>query len=193
MVKLKDFVSEYVNNLSSSINDSNLKNLELSVKAIFNTIKKNGSIFVCGNGGSAAIANHYVVDFLKFFRERTNLMPKVFSLSNNIETITAISNDINYKKVFSYQAETYCNKKDLIIIVSSSGNSENVKEILKFAKKKNIKTIGFSGFKGGYLKKNSDISIHIDAQNYGVSEDAHHILMHIQLQYLVRILKDKKL
>ena len=193
MVKLKDFVSEYVNNLSSSINDSNLKNLELSVKAIFNTIKKNGSIFVCGNGGSAAIANHYVVDFLKFFRERTNLMPKIFSLSNNIETITAISNDINYKKVFSYQAETYCNKKDLIIIVSSSGNSENVKEILKFAKKKNIKTIGFSGFKGGYLKKNSDISIHIDAQNYGVSEDAHHILMHIQLQYLVRILKDKKL
>ena len=109
MVKLKDFVSEYVNNLSSSINDSNLKNLELSVKAIFNTIKKNGSIFVCGNGGSAAIANHYVVDFLKFFRERTNLMPKVFSLSNNIETITAISNDINYKKVFSYHSSKLTN------------------------------------------------------------------------------------
>ena len=91
-----------------------------------------------------------------------------------------------HKKIFSYQAENLCKKNDLIIIISSSGNSKNIVELVKFAKKNKIKTIGFSGFKGGYLKKNSSISVHIDAQNYGISEDAHHILMHAILQYLIK-------
>ena len=82
-------------------------------------------------------------------------------------------------------------KKDLILIISSSGNSKNIVEILKHAKKRKIKTLGFSGFKGGYLKKNSDISVHIQAENYGVSEDAHHILMHAILQYLIKFFGKK--
>ena len=73
----------------------------------------------------------------------------------------------------------------MLIAVSSSGNSKNIKEVVKFSKKKGVKVIGFSGFNGGFLKKNSDISIHIPANNYGISEDAHHILMHIILQYLI--------
>ena len=193
MSEMIKFVNNYIDTISEKIKSANIKNLELSAKEIYKTIIRNGSIYVCGNGGSAAISNHYVVDFLKFFRDKTKLKPKIYSLSNNIETITAISNDINYKKIFSFQAENYCDKKDLLIIISSSGNSENIKEIIKFAKKKKIKTIGFSGFKGGYLKKKSDISIHIDANNYGISEDAHHILMHIQLQYLIKLLKFKKI
>ena len=191
MYKIQNFARKYIDNIYECINNTNFKSLDISTKEILKTIKRNGSIYVCGNGGSAAIANHYVVDFLKFFKENTKLKPKIFSLSNNIETITAISNDINYKKIFSYQAENYCNKNDLLIIVSSSGNSENIKEIIKFAKKNKIKTIGFSGFKGGYLKNNCDISIHIDFNNYGVSEDAHHILMHIQLQYLISVQKKR--
>ena len=192
MKKINKFVFEYLNNISNKISKSNLINLELSANEILKTIKRKGSIYVCGNGGSAAIANHYVVDFLKFFREKTNLRPKIYSLSNNIETVTAVSNDINYDKVFLYQAESYCDKKDLVIIISSSGNSKNIKEVLKFAKKNKIKTIGFSGFNGGYLKKKSDISIHINANNYGISEDSHHILMHIQLQYLIESIKNSK-
>ena len=137
-----------------------------------------------GNGGSAAISNHYVVDFLKFFREKTNYNPKIVSLSNNIETITAISNDIDYKYIFSYQAENLCNKNDLIIIISSSGNSKNIIELVKFAKKRKITTIGFSGFKGGYLKKNSDISVHVNINNYGITEDIFQIYMHIIMQFL---------
>jgi len=189
MSKIKKFTTQYIKNICEAIYNIDFKNLDISAKAILKTIKRNGSIYVCGNGGSAAIANHYVVDFLKFFRENTTLKPKIFSLSNNIETVTAISNDIDYKKVFSYQAENYCDKNDLLIIISSSGNSENIKEIIKFSKKNKVKTIGFSGFGGGYLKKNSDISIHINFNNYGISEDAHHILMHILLQYLITILK----
>ena len=191
MEKVEKFITAYINSLSSSIMNSDMENLHKAAMQILKTIKKDATIYVCGNGGSAAIANHYVVDFLKFFREKTIYKPKIFSFSNNIETITAISNDINYKFVFKYQAENLCKKNDLIIIVSSSGNSENIIELLKFTKKNKITTIGFSGFKGGYLKRNSDISVHINAENYGISEDAHHILMHAQLQYLIKYFSGK--
>jgi phosphoheptose isomerase len=191
MEKVEKFISTYINSLSSSIMNSDMEKLHKAAMQILQTIKKDATIYVCGNGGSAAIANHYVVDFLKFFREKTIYKPKIVSFSNNIETITAISNDIKYKFVFKYQAENFCKKNDLIIIVSSSGNSENIIELLKFTKKNKITTIGFSGFKGGYLKRNSDISVHINAENYGISEDAHHILMHAQLQYLIKYFSGK--
>ena len=193
MKNLNNFVEDYIELLSKSILSTNVNNLEKSCKEILRRIKNKKTIYVCGNGGSAAIANHYVVDFLKFFKDKTNLKPKILSLSNNIETITAISNDINYKNVFSYQLDNYYNKGDLLILVSSSGNSKNIIELVKFAKKNKIQTIGFSGFNGGYLKKNCNISLHINVENYGISEDAHHILMHIQLQYLVYYLTKKKL
>ena len=185
MYNFNKYLNHYVKELSKSILTSEKKNLEKAISLLIEKIKKGNNIFVCGNGGSAAIANHYVCDFLKFFRDRTKFKPKILSLSNSIETITAISNDISYDKVFSYQAETLSSKSDLFIIISSSGNSKNIKELIKFAKKNKIKTIGFSGFNGGYLKKNSDVSIHINANNYGLSEDAHHILMHIILQYMI--------
>ena len=186
MKNISNFLKNYVNTLSSSILESNIENINVAAKEIIKTIKRKGTIFVCGNGGSAAIANHYVVDFIKFFKEKTDYKPKIISLSNSIETITAIANDLDYKKVFSYQVENLCEKKDLILIISSSGNSKNIVEIVKHAKKRKIKTLGFSGFNGGYLKKNSDISVHIHAENYGISEDAHHILMHVLLQYLIK-------
>ena len=186
MSKINKFIKSYIDKISFSILASDFKNLDKAANAIISTIKNNNNIYVCGNGGSAAIANHYVVDFLKFFRENSSYKPKIYSLSNSIEAITAISNDISYDKIFSYQAENLCKKNDLIIIISSSGNSKNVIELINFAKSKKIKTIGFSGFRGGYLKKNSNISIHINAENYGISEDSHHILMHGILQYLVK-------
>jgi len=187
--KFKNFIDNYLLDLINSIKKSDILAMEKASAKIYDTVKKKGTIFVCGNGGSAAISNHYVCDYLKFLRQHTNLKPKVISLSSNLETITAISNDFNYDQIFKYQAENLFEKNDLLIVVSSSGNSKNVKEVVKFSKKKGVKVIGFSGFDGGYLKKNSDISIHIPAKNYGISEDAHHILMHVILQYLILILK----
>ena len=187
--KFETFLNEYLFDLINSIKISDIKAMEKVSKKILETVKAKGTIFVCGNGGSAAISNHYVCDYLKFLRQHTKLKPKVISLSSNLETITAISNDFNYDQIFKYQAESLFEKNDLLIIISSSGNSKNIKEVLKYAKKKKVKTIGFSGFDGGYLKKNCNISIHVDAMNYGISEDAHHILMHVMLQYLIYYLK----
>ena len=193
MTDLNTFFKKYTNNLNIAITNINIKNLNLASKLMLDVIKKGKTIYVCGNGGSAAIANHYVCDFIKYFRQRSKFSPKIVSLSNSIETITAIANDMNYKYIFKYQLESLYKKGDILLIISSSGNSENVKEVLKFANKKKIKTIGFSGFKGGYLNKNSNISLHVKAMNYGISEDSHHVLMHIILQYLIEAAKNKKL
>lgn len=190
-MQIEFFLKKYIKDLNDKIIEVDKKNLNKAANQILKTIKKKGVIYVCGNGGSAAISNHYICDYLKFFRQNTNLKPKIISLSNNIETITAISNDLDYKYVFKYQAESLCEKDDLIIIISSSGNSKNIVELIKYTKKKKIKTIGFSGFSGGYLKKNCDIPVHISATNYGITEDSHHILMHVILQYLISTNKNK--
>ena len=154
---IKYFLDNYLKTLNNSILKSNIKNIERAAMEIKKASENKKTIFVCGNGGSAAISNHYVCDYLKFLRQHSKLRPKVISLSSTIETITAISNDLSYDQVFKYQAESLFEKNDLLIIISSSGNSKNIKEVLKFAKKKRVKIIGFSGFNGGYLKKNSDI------------------------------------
>ena len=95
--KIDSFFDNYVNFLSSSLLQIDKKSLDNAANAIYKKIKNQSTIFVCGNGGSAAISNHYICDFLKFFREKTKLKPKMISLSDNIETIMAISNDIDYK------------------------------------------------------------------------------------------------
>ena len=187
--KFTPFINDYISNLSSSIRKINFKKLEKISDLILKTIAKKKTIYVCGNGGSAAISNHYICDYLKFLRQNSKLYPKIISLSSNIETITAISNDLSYDQIFKYQAESLFEKGDLLIAISSSGNSLNIKEVVKFSKKKKVKVIGFCGFEGGFLKRNSDIAIHVQANNYGICEDAHHILMHVIMQFLVQINK----
>ena len=176
------FLNKYLLDLSNSIKQSNINELEKVPNKILETIKKNGTIYVCGNGGSAAIANHYVCDYSKFLRQHSKLKPKVISLSNNMEIITAISNDISYDEIFKYQAENLFEKNDLLIIISSSGNSKNIIRVLDYANKIKVKSIGFCSFKGGYVKKNCTIPIYSKINNYGISEDVNHILMHSMMQ-----------
>ena len=189
---ISEFINEYLVGISSQINNVNEKKLNKTLQIIENSIKNKKTIFVCGNGGSAAISNHYVCDYLKLIRTNTKFKPKVISLSSNHELISAISNDLDYSKIFSYQLESLAAKGDLLILISSSGNSKNIINAIKTSKKIGIKTIGFSGFNGGYLKKNSDCSININVKNYGQSEDSHHILMHCLMQYIIKKFSNKK-
>lgn len=183
--KIDDFFNNYISNITKCLLRVDKTKLDAAATEILKTIKRKRTIFICGNGGSAAISNHYICDFLKYLRQKTNLKPRIISFSNNVETLTAISNDLDYKYIFSYQAESFCEKNDLILIISSSGNSKNILEILKFSKKNKIRTIGFSGFSGGKLRKGCDIPVHVNAKNYGIAEDSHHILMHVILQYII--------
>ena len=90
------------------------------------TMTRDGQIFVCGNGGSAAIANHLVCDCVKSVQTDTRLTPRVHSLSANVSFMTAVANDISYDEVFAYQLKSYARPGDLLLTISSSGNSENI-------------------------------------------------------------------
>lgn len=182
--KLGSFYKKYLQTLVDVASNVDIKNLDRAVKLIFATIKKKNFIYVCGNGGSAAIANHYICDFFKQLSKHTNLKAKIRSLNADNYLISAISNDISYDQIFKIQAERYIGKNDILILISSSGNSKNIKEVLKFCKNKKIKTIGFSNFNGGFLRKNCNISIHSNINNYGIGEDINHILMHMIMQYI---------
>ena len=181
---IHSYFQEYSKTLNQVLKKLDLKKLSNFSDSIEKAILMNKTIFVCGNGGSAAIANHLVCDYIKLMRKNTNLMPKVISLSTSIELITAISNDFSYDKIFSDQLDYLAKKDDLLILISSSGNSKNIINAVKFCKKNKIKTVGLSGFNGGYLAKNVDISLHLKCENYGISEDSHHVLMHVVIQFL---------
>ena len=185
-IEFVKFYKNYILTLSNIVDKINLEKLYEAASLILKTIKKNKFIYVCGNGGSAAIANHYICDYFKGLSKYTNLKAKIKSLNSDSYLISAISNDIAYDQIFKLQAERYMNKDDILILISSSGNSKNIKEVLKFCNKKKIKTIGFSNFNGGFLAKHSNISIHSKIDNYGIGEDINHILMHLLMQFIAK-------
>lgn len=141
-------------------------------------------IFSCGNGGSAAIANHLACDCMKGVQAGTALQPRVHSLSSNIELISAIVNDISVEEMFAYQLRTLGQAGDVLVAISSSGNSPNILKAIETARGLGVKTIAFTGFDGGGASRAADVSIHVPAANYGVAEDAHQSLMHILAQYV---------
>lgn len=181
---ISQFSDDYIMNLVNSMTKVDKSALTKILKIIENKIKNKKYLFVCGNGGSAAISNHLVCDYLKYMKTNNNLMPKIVSLSSSNELITAISNDISYNQIFSYQLNVLGERGDLLLVISSSGNSQNIIEAIKVARKKNIKVISFTGFNGGKVRKLSDYNLHFNYNNYGISEDLHHISMHLICQYI---------
>ena len=152
-----------------------------------------GILFSCGNGGSAAIANHLVCDHCKLVRTDTNLSSKIVSLSTTIEMITAIGNDISYDEIFSYQLRTLAGPGDALVTISSSGDSENIVRAALLAKEIGIPVISMTGFSGGRSAKIADINLHVHAENYGIVEDTHQSLMHILAQHIRQAHMDEHL
>lgn len=141
-------------------------------------------IFACGNGGSAAISNHLVCDHVKGMCTDTGLRPRVQSLSANIEMLTAIANDIEYAEVFAWQLEQLARPGDVLITISSSGDSENIVRAVRRARDLGLKTIALTGFQGGRSAAEADVNIHVAAANYGVVEDMHQSVMHVLAQFI---------
>ena len=167
--------SEYFKNYTKSINeildnvDSNL--IEKSVKIINKIIKQNKRIFIIGNGGSASIASHVSVDFAKVARVSS-------STFNNSNLITCFANDYKYENWVAEAIKAYCDNKDLIILISSSGKSKNIVNAAKYCQKKKINLITLSGFnKNNPLSKLGLVNFYINSKNYNFIEMSHHIIL----------------
>ena len=146
--------------------------------------KNNNTVYTCGNGGSASLADHFTCHFIKQSNNKTNLKIKSISLTTNFSLISAIANDINYDKIFSFQIEKLCKKNDVLFLFSISGNNKNLLEAVKKAKKIGVKTVSFTRFNGGKLSKISDLNLKFPMANYGLVEDCHTSLMRYLSQYL---------
>lgn len=157
-----------------------------SILTAYNTIEShlNDPLYIFGNGGSAAIASHFCVDYNKGISNDTNFKPKAFCLNDNIPSITAIANDSHYSYIFSQQLLTINPTKGLVIAISSSGNSPNIINGLAAANKLQIPSIAFVGFDGGNIKENklANTIVHVPINNYGIVEDLHMFMLHAIIQ-----------
>ena len=182
------YFSDYSLNLKKTLQNKHFSSLSQIADLLEKKMINDNSIFICGNGGSASISNHFQCDFNKGIKisSKRKIYPKVVSLVNSIELITAISNDISYSKSFSFQLENYAKKNDLLFVLSCSGNSKNIIEIVKFAKKKKLDIVSILGFSKhkSFLDNNSKYSINLGMKNYGITEDIFQIYMHMISQYL---------
>jgi len=158
------------------------KEVNLSIEKIFSTIKNGGKIFICGNGGSAADAQHLSAEFLVRLNPKINRRPfPLISLAMDTSTLTACGNDFDFKYIFSRNLEALGSKKDLLIAISTSGNSKNIIEVLKKSKKMKIFSIGLLGSNGGAAKKFSNLNIIVPHQKVSRIQECHIFLGHFIL------------
>ncbi|MFY7958727.1 MAG: SIS domain-containing protein [Elsteraceae bacterium] len=182
--RIDAYWSVYADQLAAAAKGVDPAALHAAADLMTETIKADGWIYACGNGGSAAIANHLHCDFTKGVATDTPYRPRIISLSANIETITAIGNDISYADIFAYQLKQAGRVGDLLVTVSSSGDSENIVRAIEAAKAQGMRCVALTGFAGGRSRTMADVSIHVPAGNYGVVEDLHQSMMHVLAQFI---------
>ncbi|MBN2611629.1 MAG: SIS domain-containing protein [Bacteroidales bacterium] len=163
--------------------------LDKMVQAIFSCREKGKTIYIFGNGGSAATASHIAGDFMKGISYQLEKRFKVMCLSDNIPGISAISNDLSYDEVFIEPLKSFLTKNDMVIGISGSGNSVNVVKAMEYAKSVGAVTVAVCGFKGGKIKDIADIAVHVPVNDMEVAEDIHLVIFHAVKQNIIKQLK----
>ena len=183
-----EIAANYLQGLTRLIDDLDLTSLE-NVLNRLRTARNEGSfVYVAGNGGSAATAMHWVNDLGKATKRSGCTPMRVMSLGDNLSWLTALANDEGYERVFAGQLENFASPKDVLVVISASGNSLNLVRAVELAKKNKMVTIGFLGFDGGILKKMVDEFLWIPSKkgDYELVEDCHMILCNILTQCLMK-------
>ena len=140
---MKFSIENYINQHNLVIKNLNHEEVENAIKLIKKTIEEEKRVAVCGNGGSAVAASHYITDWNKMVYSYTGIKFNGICLSDNIGLITAYSNDLSYDEVFSEQVKNLLQKGDLLIALSGSGNSNNVIKATNIANELGINTLQY--------------------------------------------------
>jgi D-sedoheptulose 7-phosphate isomerase len=178
------YLQSYSAALARSLDTVDRVALDQARHVVESTASNGKRIYAIGNGGSAAIADHLCCDWTKGTHVHGNDSLKAQSLSANVALYSAIANDYGFERVFSTQLEFLGQEGDLLVAISSSGNSANIAAAVEMAHGIGMSSIGLSGFEGGRLKEIAQVKLHVAACNYGIVEDAHQVLMHVLAQYI---------
>lgn len=192
---LKESISEARKNIDDLMNDTALHaDFEKMIEMMVQCYKKGGALFVAGNGGSAADAQHFVAELVvKLNKNRDPI--KAFALTVDTSIITAAGNDFGYDDVFSRQVEGLMSKNDIFIGLTTSGNSPNILKSFQMCKKIGAKSILFSGGNGGNAvkEKMADMNIIVPGSNTARIQEAHAILYHTICFCLEKRLVEEKI
>lgn len=186
---MKTEFQDYFKRVSDTLDKLDISSLDKLVDLIMECRDRGNTIYVFGNGGSAATASHVAGDFLKGISFELEKRFKVICLSDNIPGTSAISNDLSYEEVFIEPLKTFLSENDLVIGISGSGNSANVLKAIHYAKEKGAYTVGLCGYKGGKLKEICDHTVHVPIDDMEVTEDIHLVLFHAVKQNIIHKVK----
>ncbi|MBN2213037.1 MAG: SIS domain-containing protein [Bacteroidales bacterium] len=187
-MKNSDYTA-YFDKVAATLKKIDQDILEKLVKVILECRDRGNTIYIFGNGGSAATASHVAGDFMKGISYQLEKRFRVICLCDNIPGTSAISNDLTYEDVFIEPLKSFVNKNDVVIGISGSGNSVNVIRALEYAVAKGATTVAMVGYKGGKLKDTADIVVHVPVDDMEVAEDIHLIIFHAIKQSINRLLK----
>jgi D-sedoheptulose 7-phosphate isomerase len=179
------YLAAYSERLRASLDGIDENVLEQVILRISEAAAAGNRVYSIGNGGSAAIADHLCCDLMKGTNAPGHPVVDAMSLTANVALYSAIANDFGFTSVFSTQLRMLGRQGDVLIAISSSGQSANILEAVDEARNLGMTTVGLTGFTGGQLKERVDLAIHVDVNNYGIVEDAHQLVMHVMAQYLV--------
>lgn len=155
-----------------------IETIAAAAEMIVKSLKNNGCVYICGNGGSAADAQHIAGELVgRFVSERKGLAAAALSVDTSV--ITSIANDYGYENVFSRQVEALVGKDDILWAISTSGSSPNVVKAVKLAKEKDAKILAFTGKNNSELEKMSDICFCAEAEKTYHSQQIHQVAYHI--------------
>ncbi len=186
----KNAIKEYYEREMECIKRFNLDEMNDAMNAIYETYKNGGTIYVCGNGGSASTASHMQNDFNKGISEYVEKKFNFYCLNDNVSTMMAVANDIGYEEVFRFPLLNKITPNDLFIGISGSGNSKNVLNAAEYAHECGAKVLGMTGYTGGKLKEMADYKMHVDEMDMQIAEDLHmtfdHMMMKIFYNFLTK-------
>lgn len=177
-------ITHYFNKLKSTIDLISINDLNQLINILVDAKNTDKTIFIMGNGGSAATASHFCCDFNKGISYGNEKMFKFICLNDNIPTMMAYANDISYDDVFIGPLKNFLKKDDLVIGISGSGNSKNVIKAMEYANELGAFTIGLTGYTGGKIKQICKHNVHIPVNDMQIAEDLHMVLDHCMMSIL---------
>jgi D-sedoheptulose 7-phosphate isomerase len=180
------FASEYKSQLLKAIDTVDLDGIAKAIEILREARAKDRQIFVCGNGGSASTASHFVCDMLKCASMRGGRF-RIMALTDSLPTITAYSNDVHYECIFTEQLKNFAREGDVVMALSGSGNSPNVVSALTYANSIGCQTIALTGRDGGKLGPLAKLQIHVTEPHMGRIEDGHMMACHMLCYYFVEV------
>lgn len=181
-------IEEYYQREKQIIDALDKNEINEALNAILRHYENEDIIYVLGNGGSSATANHMVCDFDKGISLDLKKQFRVISLSDNIPMIMAIGNDIGFEDVFYLQLKNKLKPTDLVIAISGSGNSHNIVKAVQYANEVGAEVIGLTGYAGGKLKNMANINVHVPVEDMQITEDMHMSFVHVAMQIFWRYL-----